>query len=475
LSAAILAALVAPSAAVGSTLIGSDLSLGQLVYYEGTSFQYVARSGAAVPVTAPASGVLVTMKIKAVNGTSSAGSATFVIVSAGAPTSPLTARAPTASGSGSASVTIPVGPNTAVYTYTPTDVHGDPVGVPISTGERLAVTPSNHVLAVADQAANGEVRSAAGGSTTYSTPHYGRELQVQGVIEPDADGDHYGDQTQDSCPSSPAVHKGPCPDADGDGVPDASDACPTQSDAGAPRNPRNGCPADPIPPDADGDGIPDSADSCPIVSDATAPRSPRNGCPADPFPPDADGDGIPDSADSCPIVSDATAPRSPRNGCPADNPTGQPTAGNDTLTGNNAPNVICGLGGDDVLNGLGGNDTLFGDACGAKTKPIIGATAGKGGNDVLNGGDGNDTLYGAGGNDTLNGGNGNDRLFGGDGNDTLNGGPGINTYSGGRGNDTVNARNGRKETVDCGPGKDTATVDKNDVTKGCEKVKRAKK
>jgi hypothetical protein len=294
------------------------------------------------------------------------------------------------------------------------------------------------VLAVADQAANGEVRSAAGGSTTYSTPHYGRELQVQGVIEPDADGDHYGDQTQDSCPSSPAVHKGPCPDADGDGVPDASDACPTQSDAGAPRNPRNGCPADPI-------------------------------------PPDADGDGIPDSADSCPIVSDATAPRSPRNGCPADNPTGQPTAGNDTLTGNNGPNVICGLGGDDVLNGLGGNDTLFGDACGAKTKQIIGATVGKGGNDVLNGGDGNDTLYGAGGNDTLNGGNGNDRLFGGDGNDTLNGGPGINTYSGGRGNDTVNARNGRKETVDCGPGKDTATVDKKDTTKGCETVKRAKK
>jgi hypothetical protein len=33
-----------------------------------------------------------------------------------------------------------------------------------------------------------------------------------------------------------------------------------------------------------------------------------------------------------------------------------------------------------------------------------------------------------------------------------------------------------KETVDCGPGKkDVATVDKNDKTQGCEKVKRAKK
>ena len=47
---------------------------------------------------------------------------------------------------------------------------------------------------------------------------------------------------------------------------------------------------------------------------------------------------------------------------------------------------------------------------------------------------------------------------------------------GGRGNDKINARNGKKETVDCGPGtKDLATVDKTDKTKGCEKVKRANK
>jgi hypothetical protein len=40
----------------------------------------------------------------------------------------------------------------------------------------------------------------------------------------------------------------------------------------------------------------------------------------------------------------------------------------------------------------------------------------------------------------------------------------------------VNARNGKKETVDCGSGKkDTAAVDKKDKTKGCEKVKRAKR
>jgi RTX calcium-binding nonapeptide repeat (4 copies)/Thrombospondin type 3 repeat len=230
------------------------------------------------------------------------------------------------------------------------------------------------------------------------------------------------------------------------------------------------------PPDSDGDGIPDASDACPSQSDASAPRNPRDGCPAGSTPPsDADGDGIPDASDACPITSDLAVPRNPRNGCPAPPSGPHATSGNDKLTGDNLANVICGLAGNDTVNGLGGNDTLWGDACNDKTKSLTAAAASDG-NDVLNGGDGNDKLYGAGGNDTLNGGKGNDKLFGGGGNDKLNGGPGTNTYSGGAGNDTVNARNGKKETVDCGSGKkDVATVDKKDKVKGCEKVKRAKK
>ena len=51
-----------------------------------------------------------------------------------------------------------------------------------------------------------------------------------------------------------------------------------------------------------------------------------------------------------------------------------------------------------------------------------------------------------------------------------------NRYNGGTGNDTINALNGKRETVDCGPGrKDRATVDKRDRVKSCERVKRAKK
>jgi hypothetical protein len=51
----------------------------------------------------------------------------------------------------------------------------------------------------------------------------------------------------------------------------------------------------------------------------------------------------------------------------------------------------------------------------------------------------------------------------------------VNKYSGGDGNDSINARNGKKETVNCGAGKkDIASVDKADEVKGCEKVMRAK-
>jgi Ca2+-binding RTX toxin-like protein len=87
--------------------------------------------------------------------------------------------------------------------------------------------------------------------------------------------------------------------------------------------------------------------------------------------------------------------------------------------------------------------------------------------------DGNDRLYGSGGNDRSRGGRGKDRLDGGKGDDRLSGGRGRTAYLAGAGSDTVSARNGKKETVDSGKGrKDRATVDRADVTRGCEKVQR---
>ena len=185
---------------------------------------------------------------------------------------------------------------------------------------------------------------------------------------------------------------------------------------------------------------------------------------------DSDGDGVPDAIDQCPQQAATTL-----NGCPVTNPAGA-TNGDDVLTGDALANKICGLLGNDTINGGPGDDTLFGDACDLKAKTVFGAQAAAGGNDKLNGDDGNDILFGGPGNDVLKGGKGKDKLFGGRGNDKLTGGAGVNKYKGGSGNDTVSAKNGKRETVDCGAGRrDKATIDRRDGVKGCEKVKRARR
>jgi len=72
------------------------------------------------------------------------------------------------------------------------------------------------------------------------------------------------------------------PDTDGDGVPDAVDACPDLRGL-----PTTGCP------DRDGDGIPDASDRC---TSTPGPAS-AAGCP------DEDGDGVPTSDDRCPTAA----------------------------------------------------------------------------------------------------------------------------------------------------------------------------
>jgi Ca2+-binding RTX toxin-like protein len=85
------------------------------------------------------------------------------------------------------------------------------------------------------------------------------------------------------------------------------------------------------------------------------------------------------------------------------------------------------------------------------------------GDDHASGGPGNDTLVGGPGNDTLTGGPGDDRLVG---------GPGVDSLDGGAGDDTIDARDGRREVVVCGPGRDTARVDRRDRAVGCETTRR---
>ncbi|MGY0407175.1 MAG: OmpA family protein [Polaribacter sp.] len=109
----------------------------------------------------------------------------------------------------------------------------------------------------------------------------------------DRDGDGVPD-AEDACPDTFGLKefKG-CPDSDNDGVPDSEDACPNKPGLLV----NNGCP------DTDKDGIIDSLDKCIHIK---GPKE-NNGCPYK----DSDNDGVLDKDDACPNVKGNQA-----NGCP---------------------------------------------------------------------------------------------------------------------------------------------------------------
>jgi len=112
-----------------------------------------------------------------------------------------------------------------------------------------------------------------------------------------------------------------------------------------------------------------------------------------------------------------------------------------------------------------GADRVVGTACAETIR------AGRG-NDLVLAGAGEDTVYGGLGDDRLYGGTGDDSLFGGLGNDFLSGGAGRDRLDGGPGADRLDARDGERDVVECGPGRDTVRADRSDVLRHCERVKR---
>ncbi len=109
---------------------------------------------------------------------------------------------------------------------------------------------------------------------------------------PDSDNDGYADK-DDPCPTLAGTLNG-CPDSDGDGIADRDDRCPNDRGVAS----ENGCPEKPK--DSDGDGVLDAQDRCPTVVGLLS------GCP------DTDGDGIADIDDRCPNVRGIIS----ENGCP---------------------------------------------------------------------------------------------------------------------------------------------------------------
>jgi outer membrane protein OmpA-like peptidoglycan-associated protein len=129
----------------------------------------------------------------------------------------------------------------------------------------------------------------------------------------DTDGDGIPD-AEDACmdvrgPRTNDPRTTGCGDRDGDGVPDPIDACPDVPGVASPDPKKNGCLLD-----SDGDGIPDVEDACPRVPGERTEDPKTNGCPPDP---DRDHDGIPNTSDACPDEPGPADPVPGRNGCPA--------------------------------------------------------------------------------------------------------------------------------------------------------------
>ena len=160
-------------------------------------------------------------------------------------------------------------------------------------------------------------------------------------------------------------------------------------------------------------------------------------------------------------------------------------AGDDVLWGGDDPDAtdtMYGWLGDDVLHARRGHGYLRGHAgddriVGGSGIDLINADAGDdtvfGGGDLnfIGGNAGADRLFGGPDYDSLDGGRGADRLFGKAGSDTLRAGPGRDRLIGGFGEDDLVTQGDRTHDVArCGPGSDTAYVNRRnrDRLRSCE-------
>ena len=105
----------------------------------------------------------------------------------------------------------------ALESLAPSQVNTFPTRIPVSGGEILGFYFSPNGPECQNGPLTGYAQASTAGdqapgtTTAYvvSGPPGGR-LDVSAVLEPDADGDGYGDETQDACPADAALQEAPC-------------------------------------------------------------------------------------------------------------------------------------------------------------------------------------------------------------------------------------------------------------------------
>jgi Ca2+-binding RTX toxin-like protein len=327
---------------------------------------------------------------------------------------------------------------------------GDFIGTAASTGKTVAYTGANEdtvVLAPNDQ--------PAGSSATYSNVQ-GIRVNVTAQIEPDADGDGFGDESQDLCNNDPTVQTACAADLR---LEAAAERATVYPDGEIAFNLR----------------VTNGGSSRAIAVKVTAELSDElrlvgtegGVCTGGPPLTCTVGDLAKDQTATVKLVAKAlrtgTGSVAARASSSTVDPSVAANAAGATVEVRWRPgrcaNDFDARKGGGVTRGTSAGDSVIGGL----------------GRDLLLGLAGSDCLFGGAGRDRLIGDEGNDSLDGGPGNDSISGGSGIDRIEGGTGNDRISAVDRRRDTIDCGPGRDTARVDRGDRVKRCERVIRAKR
>jgi hypothetical protein len=196
-SLAVLLALAAPTTATAATEVGDDCGA---TFDEGVTGTYTnvpeqkAANASPLPIAAPAAGIVTSWRLKSLSGQ----------------TTPVRMGVFRPVGPGSFLVAGASVQETAAF-----GVNSFPTRIPVQAGDRFGLIPVGASFFSCVTGNSDDITwSYKGNVEPGSTYQFAAGVQVRvpvvAVIEPDVDGDGFGDESQDGCPRSAAA-TAPCP------------------------------------------------------------------------------------------------------------------------------------------------------------------------------------------------------------------------------------------------------------------------